>query len=287
MSEKIIDDLSNQVANFYKAGGRYVLYGSVIPRSFKEGSDPALAAGKTTTCFLNIFDSESKQNVVAYLESSDPGYVLAKITGIMAQPPVEDANAAYNRITMNYGTYKGKTVAEFVQGTDNDGIKAEYNRLKSTVDKYPRNTQVADAIWAAVEAKKNGKLNAASSQILLEEVKTPNNKKVDERGLTACRTLTISYTPGTPEPFSINIKNFMAPPTQALVGAKFSQAQDMKDLKMSLSEKEIFELFDEMVKAKDMYARATEGSRIKYADSKAWKGGATNASSSGVLMANV
>ena len=274
MGDKIIDTLAVQVANFYKGGGRYVLYGSVYPRGFKEGSDPALSYLKVTTAAINIFDSESNTGVVAYLDPVDPAYVLEKIKSFMGSSNDEPAgNESYNTTRMLFGAYKGKTVAEFVASAPEEEVKREYSSLKANVGQYPANNKIVAAIYDAVLAKKDGKLAyAKESQVtVIDEVKTPNNKNLDSRGLTECRTIKITYTKGQDNPYTIEIQNFMAPPANGLIGAKFSQAQDMKKLSMSLSEKEMFTLFDEFVKAKEMYARATEGKRIQYADSKAWK----------------
>lgn len=274
MSEKIIDDLASQVANFYKAGGRYTLYGSVTPRAFKEGKDPALSYGRVTNCSLNIFDTNTKVGVVAFLEPSDPAFILEKVKANMqkADESSADTSADYYTTTVVYGPYKGRTIADFVQNASKDEITAEYNRLRSTTDKYPRNGVIAQSIYSAIKAQSEGALATGKGiETIIEEVKTPNNKDLDSRGLTLCRTISIKYHRGLPEPYIIKIQNFMAPPTTGLVGAKFSQAQDMKDLSMSLNEKEMFSLFDEMIRAKEMYARATEGRRIQYASSKAWK----------------
>jgi hypothetical protein len=270
MSDKIIDDLATQVANYYKSGGRYTLYGSVAPRSFKEGTDPAQSSGRTSTCCINIFDSESKTGVLAYMDPIDPKYVLEKIKTNIAKA-VGNETASYYKTQCVMGLYKGKSVAEFVLNSSEDDIKAEYTRLKQTSEQYPRNKQIAEAVYEAVAAKRDGILKAVTTEVILDEIKTPNNKKVDGNGNTECRTLTIKYTSVFEEPYEITIKNFKAPPAKGNVGAIFSKAVDIKHLSMSLSEKEMYELFAEFVEAKDMYSRASESRRIKYADSKAWK----------------
>ena len=277
MSQNNIDDLAVQVANFYKAGGRYVLYGSVYPRNFKEGSDPALSYGRTSTCSINIFDSESKTGVVAFLDPVDPAYVMSKVNAFMMTAALDmsaDSNTEeYYTTNCVFGPFRGKPIAEFILNGQQADIQAEYSRLKETSAKYPQNKKIADLIHAAVVAKNEGRLKAGASfqTVILEETKTPNNKKVDSRGLTECRTIKITYSKGQKEPYNIEISNFMAPPANGQIGAKFSQAQDKSTLAMNLSEKEMFMLFDEFVKAKELYSRVTEGRRIKYADSKAWK----------------
>ena len=56
----------------------------------------------------------------------------------------------------------------------------------------------------------------------------------------------MTYTPGTATPFSVTIMNCMAPPADAMVGAKLEQAVDCRKWNYGLTEVEWYNFIDEM-----------------------------------------
>lgn len=270
MAEKT--NLASQPVNIYKGAGRYVFYVDVKPRAFKEGKDPALSYGKTSVVAFNIFDSESRTGVVAYLEPGDPAYIMEKVKLHMKEEKLELPDATCYKTLCVFGPYQGRTVAEFVLNAPHDEVVAEYNRLQNTLEKYPNNKKIINAIAEANKLKKENSLVSVVPirDTIISELKTPDNKKLDKNGNTECRQVEIKYDSSAREPYQVKISNFMAPPADGLVGAVVSKATDKKELLMSFTEKDFFYVMDETLHAKEMYSKATEGQRIRYANANTW-----------------
>lgn len=278
-----VESLACQPINVYKGNGRYIFYVDVKPRDFKEGKDPALSTGKTSVVSMNLFDSEEQKGVVAYLEPGDPRYLLEKVKANMSMKAIgsssgsnnPDLNADMYTLVIRFGEYSGKTPAQIVGYEENrDKINELYKSIASGVEKYPNNKKIAVALCDAVKAKKEGTLvlgGGSSEEIILDELKTPNNKKVDSKGNTECRSIKIIYNSQAKEPYKIEIANFMAPPADGQVGAIISKAVDKKNLSMSFSEKDFFTIADEMCEAKRLYAEASAGKRIRYAQEHSYR----------------
>lgn len=141
----------------------------------------------------------------------------------------------------------GKTAAEVLaeNPANRDALlkQRDWYASKASDPRYGAgNAQMMDAINEAVYLFDTGQLNltsARSSSIeIYKKVKTPNNKKTDQRGLTECRSLAILYRPGEEMAFQIEIMNCMAPPLNRSVGANLSQARDKKSFVMTMTEEE-------------------------------------------------
>ncbi len=278
-----IENLASQPINIYKGNGRYVFYVDVKPRDFKEGKDPALSTGKTSVVSMNIFDSEEQKGVVAYLEPGDPKYLLEKVKANMNMKAIKkasnsnDTNLSSDMYTLviKFGEFSGMTPAQIVSSESNrEKVNALYKSLLQSAEQYPNNKKIATALCDAVKAKNAGTLSSTENyaeEIILDELKTPNNKKLDARGNTECRSLKVIYNCQVKDPYKIEISNFMAPPADGQVGAIVSKAVDKKSLSMSFSEKDFFTIADEMCEAKRLYAEATAGKRIRYAQEHSYR----------------
>lgn len=259
-------DLACQVVNAYKGKkGEYIFYAECRPRELKE-TDPALNYGKTSIVSFHIFDSTVKKSAVAYTDPGSPAYLYAKVNACMAVD--SKSYPEYATRVLKTAPYTGLTAAEAVynvaQGDDKEKKLAIRQFALSGTGDDER------CMKDAIKAHCNNALVGAPVKIL-DEVKTPDVKKIDENGNTDVRTLKIFYHPVRRE-YKVEISNFKAPPVKnALVGAIFKYKTNEFTRTMKFSEGEFFTIVDEIYHAKEMYAKATEGSRIRYAESKAWR----------------
>lgn len=257
-------NLAVQVCNTYKgANGQYVFYAECKPRPFKE-TDPALSYGRTSVVAFNLFDTKNSKGVVAYLNPGDPGYLFAKVNALMKDIPLPEY-ATYKLVTY---PYTGLTALETIKKAVASGKDEEKLKVRETA-RNCANKKDAEMLAAALIAYAN-KAMFEPVVTILDETKTPDVSKVDANGNTEVRLLKLNYD-YIKKTYNLTVSNFKAPPIKgSLVGAAFSKKTDELRLSMTFSEYEFFEIVDEIYHAKEMYSRATEGRRIRYAEENAW-----------------
>ncbi len=290
-NDNMKQQMAIQSANTYK--GKVCCYASVTKKEYKEG-EPALAMSDTSNVCINIFDAGSSKGVKFYFGGTLPSYIFEKTKLCMAMKLFStlfvnkksgnaDANSPAYTSKFKFGSFKGKSPAEVLltNPQNYNSLVQEYNKLASTTDPkfVAANTAMMAAIQDAVNLYNAGKLNANnvnSSQkvLILEETRTPNIAKLDNRGYTEARTAKITFDtdPDNKAPYCIEIMNCMAPPVQnAQIGAKLSQAVDKTMLMMNFSEEEWYGFWKDTTDAKDSFGRMLEGERLEYSEKNKWK----------------
>lgn len=259
-----------QAFNEYRNDGQFVCFIDAVPRAAKE-KDCNLSSDNSCYVSAEIFNSKEQIGVKAFFDSGDIGYLNRKLNAIMSRPAINQnkPNTPAYSLRFPTGAFKGMTAAEVLQNpANNAGINDYYQQLKANADKYKGNTSYMAAIVEALNAKNAGTLVAVTQippEVILEELKTPNNKKVDDKGNTEVRILNITYNAGSEKPYVITITNGMAPPAQGLVGARVSQMVDKKVMSMDFTEKSFANIIDAMLDAKTLYANGTANSRLQKA----------------------
>lgn len=247
-----ISSLACQTASVYKGNGKFIFYVEVKPKEFTEGKDPALSYNLSSLVSFSIFNTEKQSSVIAYLNPYTPAYLLQKIKANMTR----EFPACFNT------PVKGSTETLFALYANKDD-----ELLKQLQPQQDKNTQMLMAFISDYR-KKYGL--PAEREVIINDIKTPNNKKIDAKGNTEVRILKIEYFPVKHE-YLVTIENCMAPPAKGNVGALVSKAVDRVYYNMSFTEAEFFNIVDEVVHAKEMYAHASEASRIRYAAEHAWR----------------
>lgn len=221
------------------------------------GAYPGLEVFGKTKFNMFIFKYEDKSSVKYGLSAADVKYIYSRTLGIINTPKKKTdvtLSPGYT-VLLKGGIFNNKTAAEMLIENPNlrNDILRQRDFLLKNVNhpKYGRNNQkMVDAINDAVIALDNGQLDpnklSSNTIVLFEGIKTPNNKKLDNRGLTEARQFRLTYTPGTATPFSVTIMNCMAPPADAMVGAKLEQAVDCRKWNYGLTEVEWYNFIDEM-----------------------------------------
>ena len=231
-NDNMKQQMAIQSANTYK--GKVCCYASVTKKEYKEG-DPALAMSDTSNVCINIFDAGSSKGVKFYFGGTLPSYIFEKTKLCMAMKLFStlfvnkksgnaDANSPAYTSKFKFGSFKGKSPAEVLltNPQNYNSLVQEYNKLASTTDPkfVAANTAMMAAIQDAVNLYNAGKLNANnvnSSQkvLILEETRTPNIAKLDNRGYTEARTAKITFDtdPDNKAPYCIEIMNCMCTQT--------------------------------------------------------------------------
>lgn len=241
------------------------LYANVIMKlptvqELREGKYPGMDVFGATRFDLYLFKYDDKKSVKFSLSPKDIFCIQLKSQALIqhimtAEKKAQDNLSCGYTVTLKGGSFSGKTAAGILlenPAMRNDLLKQrDYYAQNANHPKYGKNNvAMMNAINDAVVLLDAGKLD--SSKILsgvktiYESIKTPDNKKLDNRGLTKARHCTIRYSENSAMPFSIQIMNCMAPPVDAKVGAKLEQSQDKTVMNINATNEEWLFFINEM-----------------------------------------
>lgn len=292
MTQTEIQRYATQVDNFYKGKGKVCLYATAGLREIKNKS-PMLKLSDASILSLFLFNQENNKSVKYCLDGGDEGYILKKTEILMAQNSDlarmanSDTEGSETRkepayiVQIKRGKYKDMSPAEIISQKGLQALNEVAAELQQSMNnpQYVKframNMEQYNACVQAYNLFQNGQLeNVTTSKpyIIWKGIKTPDIKKVDQRGLTEVRMISISYTPGAEEPYEIKISNFMAPPVEgAMVGAKVSKAVDENSMYVQMNEKDWYCFWSELVNAKKAYNNYVAPGRIQFAEANAWR----------------
>lgn len=149
----------------------------------------------------------------------------------------------------------GKSVATLTPGQANEVTRWVFQ----TLDEMMKTPEGKDMILGnkaeSAEAKQENTVNAKIIKRLEDELemipnveldiyrkfKTPNNSKVDSRGLTKAYELAITYNPRMDLPYQIRMDQFFAPPSDRAVGIGKGQRVDLKTFSLRVTAEEMAE----------------------------------------------
>lgn len=287
MTKEEIQRYAVQVDNFYKGKGKVCLYATAGLKELKSKT-PVLKLSEASVLCLYLFNQENNRSVKYYLDGGDEIYILRKTEMLMSRDIMQDGKEempvtdepAYT-VQIKRGKYRDMTPAEIINEKGIQALNEVVTELQQSISN-PQNVRFRDinvrqynACVQAFELVRNGqlkKVGSAKPYVIWKGLKTPNNKKVDQRGLTEVRTFSVSYTRGAEEPYEIKITNCMAPPVQgAQIGARISQATDEVSMAVRMNEKDWYCFWSELVNTKNAYSAYAAPSRIQYAEANAWR----------------
>lgn len=291
MTQEEIQRYASQVDNFYKGAGKICLYATAGLREIRNKA-PMLKLSDASILCLYLFNMENNKSVKYYLDGGDESYILKKTEILMAQNDIvsatpgtetktpEMSDPAYT-VQIKRGKYKDMSPAEIIIEKGVQALNEVAMELQQAINnpQYVKframNLEQYNACARAFSLSQSGQLQNVSStkpHVIWKGIKTPDNTKVDQRGLTEVRTISISYIPGAEEPYEIKITNCMAPPVKgALVGAKISQAVDETSMFVQMNERDWYCFWKELADAKKAYNSYVAPTRIQYAEANAWR----------------
>ncbi len=171
-------------------------------------------------------------------------YNEANKGGRYAEKNLNQANVLrYATLCVNAQKYKhnGKTLGEII----NSSVDEIKNALNSIAD--PKVKAILGDIVSYVKTNLDhkrdvrkslllnlGPMESGSSYVLLDEFKTPNNKKTDENGLAEGKHVKITCNFGAEYPYHITIESMKGKPLDGQVGISLKNASNFKSFTFKL-----------------------------------------------------